>query len=167
MSRLTTTTAPASVCEDLGGDREPSRLAGLYLLDHRGTLACLDVCGTPVPDPRLTKGLSVGIDTLLESCRNGAVDAPYLGLITEDESQTDAQSPCTLVFSDAVLNSLFDAGRRSETPPTSYEKHNKSKSIVQGMELLLNKKRVGESFFPYFCPVLFAPGVERVGRGER
>lgn len=167
MSRLRTTTAPASVCEDPEGDREPSDLAGLYLLDHRGTLAWLDICGTPVPDPRLTKALTAGIDTVLERYRGRAMDAPYLGLITDGESKTGAQCPCMLVFSDAVLNSLFDAGRRPETPPTSYEKHNKSKNIVQGMELLLNKKRGDGSLFPYFCPVLFVPEVERGELGER
>lgn len=164
MSRLKTTMTTAAVYDNLpDADRGPSCLAGLYLLTPQGSLGLLDGEGMPVMDPSLTAGLTSGIDSMLELYRDGAVCGLGLGLVADPGPGEEG----TIVFSDDVLNTLFDAGRREGMPLTRYEKRNKRKALSRGLELLLNKKRSGEPLLPYFCPVLIPPEVSAAALGER
>lgn len=145
---------PVQMSEDcFDRERDLSCLAGLYVLTSQGSIARLDAEGIPVMEPCLTARLSSGIDTFLDQFRAGEARESCLGAIVNAEAGTTGK----LVFTDGLLNDLFDAGRQSGMPLTMYERRNKAKSVFQGMELLLNKKRSTEPYFPYFCPILFTP----------
>lgn len=157
MNRLKTTMVPSQIGDNPSEYEEtPSCLSGLFVLTGEGALARLSNEATAITDPELSGSLSAGANEILDSYRNGAVDGLCLGLIM-DPGQGD---PGTLVFRDDVMNTLFDAGRRTGTPPTHYESGNKYKTVSQGMKVLLDKKKTSEPYFPYFCPALLVPEVD-------
>lgn len=147
-------------------DAYRSCLEGLYVLAADGTLARFDADGALNPEPGLSAGLSSRVEAVLSQYRSGAAGELGLGLIvdTGGERRWDAGM---LVLGDRALNELFDAGRAPGTPPTAYERRNRNKTVFRGMELLLTRQKALQPLSPRFCPVLFAPEVNRAALVER
>lgn len=159
MNMLKQRMAPAQALGECSeADRGRSCLAGLYLLTNDGVLARFDAAGELSVDTEFTETLSFRLRAVLDQYRSGALEALSLGLIADTEFERQWQIG-TLVFSDRALNELFETGRAPDMPLTAYEQRNKSKTVYQGMELLLNKTRPLQPLVPTFCPVLVVPNV--------
>lgn len=160
MSRMKQSLAPIEQCDEIDrAPRRPSSLHGFYMLADDGGLARLDVHGRPALEPDMNAALQEQIAALLRSYRHSPPDQYNLALVAGSNTQSDSNA-ATLIFSDWALNELFDAGRLPGMPLTLYEQRNKFKSVLQGMEILLNKKRTPAARFPYYCPVLVEPRTE-------
>lgn len=161
MSMLKQQMAPVQVVEECaaGFDQGRLRLAGLYLLTDRGQIARFDAEGDPAVDDVLTEALSFRLQSVLHQYRSGSVEELSLGLIADADFGPEWRTD-TLIFSDRVLNDLFDTGRPADVPLTIYEQRNKTRTVFQGLELLLNKSAPLQPMVPRFCPVLFVPEVD-------
>jgi len=165
MSNLKQQIAPVSQLQQWDASNQ-SCLAGLYLLTNEGTLARFDSTGAVVLEPDLSAKLAFRLRAVLNQYRSGAVEDLTIGLVV-DPGLDLRWGTGTMVFGDRLLNELFDAGRVAGMPLTLYERSNKTKTIVQGMELVLNKRKLHRSSAQYFCPVLFIPEVDNMILCER
>lgn len=167
MSMLKQQMAPLQTREEWAAlDQRRFCLAGLYLLTRDAALARFDAAGDLTVDEALSEALSFRLQAVLDQYRSGAVDGLNLGLIADTGFEPQWSSG-TLIFDDRVLGELFDTGRRADAPWATYQRRNKSKTVYQGMELLLSKNRRSEPVMPGFCPVLFVPEVDRETLRER
>lgn len=166
MNNLKQTSVSASQVEEWAVNGCQSCLAGLYLLTAEGMLARFDATGALVMEPDLSTQLAFRLRSVLNQYRSGAVDELAIGLVT-DAGLDQPWSAGTMVFSNRLLNELFDTGRVGSMPLTLCERSNKTKTVFQGMELVLNKRRFHRISSQYYCPVLFVPEVDDVALCER
>lgn len=167
MSLMKQSLAPLQQCDE--ADRaalQPSSLHGLYMLTGDGGLARLDINGRPAMEPDMSVALQDHVAVLLRSYRQSAPGNHNLGLIAGSNTQPGCND-ATLIFSDWVLDELFDTGRLPGMPLTLCEQRNKFKSVFQGMEILLHKERSSTASLPHFCPVLVDPRMELDALCER
>lgn len=147
---------------DVSGVRDnpgPGQLPGIegfYLLTPRGELGRYQSDGRFVAEADLTSGLADKIDVLMRQYRDGS-EEPVIGLVTP--SSPEQQWRCaSLVFSDSALREYYRTSSDTEAPLTSFQKRNKTKSVFQGMEVLLDAREFDPPC-PRCCPVLFAPEI--------
>lgn len=157
--------APAAELDEwLPGDRKRSCLAGLYLLTGQGDLARFDSGGEIIMEPELTAALSFRLQAVLSQYRSGAVENLGLGLVADTDVEQDCATG-TMIFGEGALDELFGAGHGPGLSLTVRERRHKTKTVSQGMELLLNKQTHRQQ--TRFCPVLFVPEVDNNTLCER
>lgn len=165
MSNLTQQMAPVSRLEAWDTSHQ-SGLAGLYLLTDEGVLARFESTGAVVREPDLSATLAFRLRAVLSQYRSGAIEDLTIGLIT-NPGLDQRWGAGSMVFGNRLLNELSDTGRVAGMPLTPYERSDKSKTVFQGMELVLNMRNLHRSSAQYFCPVLFVPEVDNMVLCER
>ncbi len=139
---------------------------GFYVLMPDGGLGRYEAEGHFSPEPSLTSALGGTIDMLLREYRAGRTEALALGLVTAHI--TDRPWRCaSMVFSDHVLREIYRSGDDPRTPLTDFQKKNRIKSLFQGMELVLDARKVSQPQHPRYCPVFFVPEVSAEVLGTR
>lgn len=145
-----------SVEEYAGCGEARTCLAGLYLLTGQGTLARFDAAGDLTVDAGLTAGLSFRLQAVLSQYRSGAVEGLSLGLIA-DTRHDQKRGTGSLIFNDRVVNELLATGGEVDRPLTTHERRSRTRTVCQGLRLLLNRNRPQQARVPGYCPVLFVP----------
>lgn len=135
-------------------------IEGFYVLSASGNLGRYDADGQFSEEEELTEAMEARVDALLRQYRTGNVGDLAIGLVTASITDRPWRS-ASLVFSDTVLRKVFKSGNDPDTHFTAFQKRNKVKSVFQGMGLILDAKKPSQSQYPRFCPVLFAPEVDR------
>jgi len=167
MSSMKPTLAPVAEHEKPdSAPRSRSSLQGFYLLCPQAGLSRLDSEARPSPDAGLDGALRNHASALLEDYRRGSLERVNLGIIAGPSVRRHCDN-ATMIFSDWLLNELFDTGRVPGMPLTLYERRSKFKSVFQGMEILLNKARASDAPCPNYCPVLVEPQSNLVELCER
>lgn len=133
-------------------------IEGFYLLTAAGRLGRYQTDGSFREEPELSGCLTDKIAQVLRQYRSGEVNELALALITPNTPDQPWKS-ATLVFGDSTVREVFKVGDDAEAPLTSFQKRNKVKSVFQGMELVLDTRKVSQPQLSRFCPVLFVPEV--------
>ena len=134
-------------------------IEGFYVLTADGRLGRYRKDGSFSVDPGLTDALDAKLEVVLKEYRSGRVDDLTLALVTPSAPDQPWQS-ATLVFSDSALQEVFRTSNDPNAPLTTFQRRNKVKSVYQGMELVLDTKKVSQPHMSRFCPVLFVPEVD-------
>lgn len=135
-------------------------IEGFYLLTAQGELGRYRSDGDFAIEAELTSALADKIDVLLRQYRAGNDKDLALALITHG-SHDHPWRCASLIFSDNALHEFYRTGNDPEAELTAFQKRNKTKSIFQGMEVLLDAREPTEPPYPGCCPVLFVPEVDR------
>lgn len=143
-----------------GGDREPSRLTGLYLLTNEGVLCRFDAAGDPLPDEALTRELGFRLQAVLHQYRVGAVEGLALGLIVETEPD-ESWNTDTLIVRHREAGDRLAGGGEPDAAATEQGKQYRATTVYQGMGLLLGPDREYRPGARLCCPVLFQSEVDR------
>lgn len=138
------------------GPRQLPGIEGFYFLTPAGELGRYQSDGRFLSEKDLTSGLADKISVLLRAYREGGSVA--IALVTPAVAEQLWRS-ASLVFSDNAMHEYCKTSTDPEAPLTAFEKRNKTKSIFQGMELLLDARELSDPPYPRCCPVLFPPEV--------
>ncbi|MGA8259864.1 MAG: cyclic nucleotide-binding domain-containing protein [Arenicellales bacterium] len=134
-------------------------IEGFYVLRAGRELGRYDGNGRFRSVPELTKALEGAIGSLMRHYRAGDVDGLAMGLVTTGAK--DRPWRCaSLVFSEPVLREVFRTGDDDKASLTTFEHRNRTRSLFQGMEIVLSARDPVRPEYPRYCPVLYAPDVD-------
>lgn len=133
-------------------------IEGFYCLTRDGDLGRYRADGGFVVEKELSAALSDKIDLLLRAYRRGNGDAA-IALVMADTQGERPWRCASLVFSDNALHQYYRTSNDPDAGLTAFQKRNKTKSLFQGMEVLLDARDKSEPPYPVCCPILFAPEV--------
>ena len=140
------------------GPRQLPGIEGFYLLTPDGKLGRYQADGSFSAEPALGSSLADKIDALIRQYRSGEVGELAIGLVTPSAPVHEWQT-ASLVLSENALHEFYRTGNEPEAPLTAFQRRNKTKSIFQGMEVILDARLLSQPAYPRCCPVLFVPEV--------
>lgn len=151
-------------------------IEGFYVLGAERNLGRFGADGRFHPEPELTRELEKAIRSLAQRYHAGDIDGLAVGLVTAGGK--DRPWRCaSLVLAESVLREVFKTGDEDERPLTDFQQRNRTRSLFQGMEMILSARDPVRPEYPRYCPVLYAPdvsaevlrrryGVDQVEAGE-
>jgi len=140
-------------------------IEGFYLLTPGGELGRYQADGRFVIEPELSRKLADKTEALLQAYRAGDARVCIALVVPRVPEQTWRSA--SLVFSDAALKEFYRTGSDTDAPLTTFQKRNKTKSVFQGMEAILDAREMTQPPLPSACPVLLAPEVDAGTLSER
>lgn len=143
------------------GETGPAQLPGIegfFVLDADGGLGRYQVDGSFVPETDLTLALTGVVGDVLQRYRAGEVDELAIGLVTADISGKPWKGT-SLIFSDPALREVYKTSTEKSEHLTSFQSRNRTKSLFQGMEMILETTDPSLPTCPRYCPVFFEPEV--------
>lgn len=135
-------------------------IEGFYVLTSAGGLGRYQSDGRFIEDPSLTDELRNETAALWRRYRGGDPDSIAIGLVTRKTPDKPWDS-ASLVFSELALQEIYRTNDDAGAPLTAFQKRNKTKSLFQGMDLVLDTRKASRPEYPRFCPVLVTPECDR------
>lgn len=131
-------------------------IEGFYVLRAGRELGRYHADGRFRAEEGLTKSLSGNIDVLMRRYRSGDSGELAIGLIMTDGENHPWRS-ASLVFSEHALGDVFKTGVDDKGPLTGFQIRNRTRSLFQGMDVVLSARDPSQPKCPRYCPVLYAP----------